>query len=77
MRKVVEYYYSREGQVIRKRVSFYLAKSQKKDVKLSHEHQDYSWLSYTDSMDKITYRNAKSLLKLANSRIENWLLDTM
>ena len=76
-RKVVEYYYRREGQVIRKRVSFYLAKSQKKDVKLSHEHQDYSWSSYTDSINKITYRNARSLLKLANARIENWLLDTM
>ena len=29
----------------------------------AHEHLDFIWLDYNNALDKITYKNAKDLLK--------------
>ena len=33
------------------------------DIILSHEHLDFVWLDYDNAINKITYKNAKDLLK--------------
>lgn len=59
----VEYYYQRDGKVVHKEVVFYLARTKTDDVKLSHEHQDFVWLSFDDALKKLTYKTAKKLFK--------------
>ena len=59
----VEYYYQRDGEVIHKEVVFYLARTKTDDIKLSHEHQDFVWLSFDDALKKLTYKTAKKLFK--------------
>lgn len=52
-----------------KMVTFYIAKSKTKDVKLSWEHQDFTWLPYELAVKKITHKNSKELLNEANEFI--------
>ena len=59
----IEYYYQRDGEVIHKEVVFYLARTKTDDIKLSHEHQDFVWLSFDDALKKLTYKTAKKLFK--------------
>ena len=59
----VEYYYQRDGKVIHKEVVFFLASTRTENVKLSHEHQDFVWLSFDDALKKLTYKTAKKLFK--------------
>lgn len=59
----VEYHYQRDGQVIHKEVVFFLASTKTSDVTLSHEHQDYAWLSYDDTLEKLTYKTAQKVFK--------------
>ena len=59
----VEYYYQRDGEVIHKEVVFYLARTKTDDIKLSHEHRDFVWLSFDDALKKLTYKTAKKLFK--------------
>jgi 8-oxo-dGTP pyrophosphatase MutT (NUDIX family) len=59
----VEYYYQRDGKVIHKEVVFFLASTRTDNVKLSHEHQDFVWLSFDDALKKLTYKTAKKLFK--------------
>jgi len=59
----VEYHYQRDGKVIHKEVVFFLASTKTNDVKLSHEHQDFAWLSFDDALTKLTYKTAKKLFK--------------
>jgi 8-oxo-dGTP pyrophosphatase MutT (NUDIX family) len=59
----VEYYYQRDGEVIHKEVVFFLASTKTDYVKLSHEHQDFVWLSFDDALKKLTYKTAKKLFK--------------
>ena len=59
----VEYFYQRDGEVIHKEVVFFLASTKTGDVTLSHEHRDYIWLNFSDSLEKLTYKTAKKVLK--------------
>lgn len=64
-RKVIEYYYKRDGRTVHKEVTFFLAESKSDAVVLSFEHQDYAWLSYDEAMKVVTYSNSTMLLRAA------------
>jgi len=59
----VEYHYQRNGEVVHKEVIFFLAKTSTNIVTLSHEHLDYLWLTFNDTLQKLTYKTAQRLLK--------------
>ena len=63
----IEYFFRVENQNVHKKVIFFLAKTNSKNVTLSHEHLDFIWLNYDDTLDKLTYDNAINILKKSNS----------
>ena len=52
-------------------VSYYLAETNQKQVKLSFEHLDYKWSDYEGLMKLITFENSKEILKKGNEIINN------
>ncbi len=58
----IEYHYQRDGDLVHKEVVFFLAKTKTIDVKISHEHLGFVWLSFDDAIKKLTYKNAKSAM---------------
>ncbi|OGZ72468.1 MAG: hypothetical protein A2908_02790 [Candidatus Staskawiczbacteria bacterium RIFCSPLOWO2_01_FULL_38_12b] len=52
-----------------KLVVFYLAKTNTKEITLSDEHIGFAWLPYQQALKKLTFKNAKNLLKKANDLI--------
>ena len=62
----VEYDFRFKKEDIHKKVIFFLAKTDEKNIKLSHEHNDYLWLEYSDALKKTTFENAKNVLTKAN-----------
>ena len=62
----VEYDFRFKKENIHKKVIFFLAKTSEKNIKLSHEHNDYIWLEYNDALKKTTFENAKNVLTKAN-----------
>ena len=62
----VEYDFRFKKEDIHKKVIFFLAKTDEKNIKLSHEHKDYIWLEYNDALKKTTFENAKNVLSKAN-----------
>ncbi len=59
----ISYYYKRQGTTVYKEVIFFLMKSETKDVKLSFEHVNYAWVTYDGAMAKLTFKNAKDVLR--------------
>ncbi len=59
----VEYHYQRNGELVHKQVVFFLARTSTSDVKLSHEHLNFTWLRFNDALQKLTYKTAQNLLK--------------
>jgi 8-oxo-dGTP pyrophosphatase MutT (NUDIX family) len=66
-RERISYFYQRKGRTVFKEVIFYLVESPTETVKISSEHVGYDWLSYEDAQRRLTYHNAKDILKKANS----------
>ena len=67
----IEYYFRAENQDIHKKVIFFLGKTKTLDIILSHEHLDFIWLDYDNALNKITYENAKNLLKKSKKFLDN------
>ena len=62
----VEYNFRFKKEDIHKKVIFFLAKTNEKNIQLSHEHNDYLWLEYNDALKKTTFENAKNVLSKAH-----------
>lgn len=65
----IKYFFRKNGKNIAKTVYFFVAKTDEKEVKLSHEHIDFIWLPFEDALQKITFKNSKDLLVKANEII--------
>ena len=62
----IKYFFKFEGKLIFKIVTFYLAQTKTKKVKISDEHIGYEWLPYAQAKDRLTFKNAKEILKKAH-----------
>ena len=67
----IEYDFRFKNEDIRKKVIFFLAKTDTKKIRLSDEHFDSTWLGYNDALKKITHENAKNVLIKANKFLLN------
>ena len=61
----IKYEFQYQGELVRKKVVFFLAETKTKEVMISHEHLDYTWMDYNTSMEKTTFDNAKTVLTRA------------
>ncbi len=65
-KETVKYFYKKDEETIFKEVVFFLAQAATVQVKISFEHIGYAWLSYEHAFKKLTFNNAKELLRKAN-----------
>jgi bis(5'-nucleosidyl)-tetraphosphatase len=66
-RKQIEYYYRRQDSLAHKRVIFFLTETKESKVRISFEHSGYDWLTFDQLSRRLTFENAKNLLRDANN----------
>jgi 8-oxo-dGTP pyrophosphatase MutT (NUDIX family) len=69
----IEYNFQYQGELVHKKVVFFLAETKTKDVTISHEHLGHVWMDYTSSLGKTTFDNAKTVLTRAQMLLSNTL----
>lgn len=69
----IEYNFQYQGELIHKKVVFFLAETKTEKVKISHEHQNYTWTDYNTAMEKTTFDNAKTVLTRAQMLLSKTL----
>jgi len=74
-RKVIEYFYRREGKNIHKQVVYVLAKTDDEAVKISFEHQGFGWFPYREALEKASYDNSKLTLAEAEKFVNGAALE--
>ncbi len=68
-----EWYFKLDGKTIKKQCIYFIAKTNKKqarNVKISHEHEDYLWLNYEYALKKLGIKDNKKLLEKAYNHIK-------
>lgn len=61
-----KYFFRHKEKTILKTVYYLLAETEMKEIKLSFEHLGYEWLPYEEAIEKLSFKNAKKILKKAN-----------
>lgn len=64
-KETIRYFFRFKEKNILKFVTFYLAQTRTEKVKISEEHVGFDWLPYEESLKKLTFKNAKNILKKA------------
>ncbi len=63
----IDYTFKRRKDLVYKEVLFFLAKTNEKTVTISYEHSGYEWLNYEKAIERLTFKNAKDVLKNAEA----------
>ena len=61
----IKYDFQYRGELVHKKVVFFLAETKTKEVMISQEHLNYTWMDYSTYMEKTTFDNAKTVLTRA------------
>ncbi len=69
----IKYDFQYKGELVHKKVVFFLAETKTKDIIISNEHLDYTWMDYNTSMEKTTFDNAKTVLTRAQTLLAKTL----
>lgn len=70
-REEISYFFRREGKTIYKKVVFFLVEAHTSKVALSYEHVGYEWLNMQNAVERLTFNNAKKVLKKAHKFLRN------
>ena len=62
----IKYFFKLKGKNIFKIVTYLLAETKKKDIKISWEHTGSEWLPYKEAMVRLSFKKTKEILKKAN-----------
>jgi len=69
----IEYNFQYQGELVQKKVVFFLAETKTKQIEISHEHLGYTWEDYNTAMEKTTFDNAKTVLTKAQALLSKTL----
>ena len=61
-KKVLKYFYQRNGKLISKSVTYFLGKAGEGEVKLSRESKDFLWADVKMAANKIRHKNIREML---------------
>ncbi|MEM0478785.1 MAG: NUDIX domain-containing protein [Pyrobaculum sp.] len=68
-REEIRYKYSKRGRVLYREIVYFLAKSKSKEVRLSKEHDAYTWARKTDALRLINRDETREVLIKAWKKI--------
>ena len=71
--KWIKYNFKYQGELVQKKVVFFLAETKTEEIEISHEHSGYTWMDYNTAMEKTTFDNAKTVLTKAQKLISDTL----
>jgi len=67
---IEKYSFVSNEQPIDKEVTYFLARTQQKSVKLSWEHLQYKWLPFSKALEQLTFGTMKNLLRKAEAFLQ-------
>lgn len=70
-RETIKYFFKWQDKTILKFVTFYLAETKQKEVRISFEHIGYEWLPFKKALERLTHNTAKEILQKAHNFLTN------
>jgi 8-oxo-dGTP pyrophosphatase MutT (NUDIX family) len=61
----IDYIFTKEEELVAKKVTYFIGKATSPEVTLSYEHAGYVWLPYAEALAHLTYKNAQQVIAAA------------
>lgn len=74
-KEIAYFFRDKKKGLIRKEVVFFAARTSRQRIKLSHEHSGSAWLPFDEAIERLTYANAKQVLRDAHAFFEKQTTD--
>jgi bis(5'-nucleosidyl)-tetraphosphatase len=68
-KKISRYFYRWEGSLVKKEVVYFLAESKLENIKVSDEHDGYTWMTKEEALANVRYQNLKELIEEADKTL--------
>lgn len=69
-KKTIHFVYQHQGDLVNKWVAYLLAETRQAEVKISFEHQGFAWLGFAEAIERVTFKNAKEVLRAAEDYLK-------
>ena len=63
---MIDYCFRKKGKIVFKTVTFFIAETKTKEVKVSFEHIGYQWIKYNQAIKELNFLNDVAMLKKAH-----------
>ncbi|MDD2909764.1 MAG: NUDIX domain-containing protein [Candidatus Pacebacteria bacterium] len=63
---LIDYSFRKEGKIVFKTVTFFIAETNTKKVRVSFEHIGYQWIKYNQAIKELNFANDIAMLKKAH-----------
>ena len=70
-REVTHWFYRWKGQNVYKEAVYFLAEAPTGEVKISHEHIDFTWADFEETMKVLTFNNTKNIMIKAHEFVQS------
>ncbi|HLC86591.1 MAG TPA: NUDIX domain-containing protein [Candidatus Nanoarchaeia archaeon] len=72
-KETIKWFYRKDGMLISKEATYFLAETSSKEIKLSKEHDGYRWCIYEEALKLIKFENTRNILNKAREFLANSL----
>ncbi len=69
----VNWIYRKGKQIVNKKATYFLAETKIKEIKISSEHDEFTWCTYEEAVKLMKFENTKTVLKKAEEFLKNRL----
>lgn len=76
-REKVHFFFKKEGQMVSKDVTYFLAKTEQTETKVSWEHKEVGWFDYEGALNRITFKTDKDVLQKAENYLKKELKNNL
>ncbi|HIH25855.1 NUDIX domain-containing protein [Candidatus Woesearchaeota archaeon] len=61
-KEIIKWFYKKDGNLVSKKVTYFLAETSQLDIKISNEHDDFRWCYFDEACSLIKLKNTKEVL---------------
>ncbi|HZQ06808.1 MAG TPA: NUDIX domain-containing protein [Anaerolineae bacterium] len=69
-REVVQYFYRhKDGALVKKQVVYFLCEAERREVRISWEHEEARWVIYEEGLELLQFENLREILRKAHAKL--------
>ena len=71
-KRKIHYFFYDKKEKVSKDLTYFIAKAESNEVKISYEHKGYVWLTPDEGLEKIKFKDTREMIRIASDYIQRY-----